>query len=76
MRSYSPGSSIIGIEWKEVERDAHELCAILENEFIQVQPKEESQAVLESARLSLIEWGIVEFINEPNSGGKDYSETA
>ena len=64
----------MGIEWEEVERGAYELCAILENEFIQVQPRGESQAILENARLNLIDWGIVEFKDAPDLGGEDDPE--
>lgn len=66
----------MAIDWKEIERVAHELCSILENEFIQVQTEAESRAIIENARLNLINWGILEFRNTPEFRGEDSFETS
>lgn len=63
------------IDWEAVEQGAHELCVILENEFIQFQPASESKSVIERAKQSLVDWGMLRFRAIPDSSGEQTLDT-
>lgn len=52
--------NLIEVQWDEVKRRAHELAAVLENEFIQLQPIAESASVIGAAKECLVSWRIIE----------------